>query len=84
MTGSSLLALPGYHAEIRSDSGAKLFLWGNLPDWLPGGFLDCQVTLHAPPPGFDLDLTLDRGRIYLVGAEKPTPVACASPMKSGT
>jgi hypothetical protein len=74
VTAAPLLALPGYHAEIRSDSGAKLFLWGNLPDWLPGGFLDCQVTLHAPPPGFDLDLTLERGRIYLVGAKKPTPI----------
>jgi hypothetical protein len=74
MTGAPLLVLAGYHAEIRSDSGAKLLLWGNLPDWLPGGFLDCQVALNAPPAGFDLDLTLDRGRIYLVGAKKPTPV----------
>src|SRR5205823_11831144 len=65
------LALPGYHSELRLDGGGRLFLWGNLPEWLPGGFLECQATLHAPPGGFDLDLTLERGRIYLVGGPKP-------------
>jgi hypothetical protein len=70
-TSAPLLALPGYHDEVQIDGGGRLLLWGNLPEWLPGGFLECQVTLHAPPAGFDLDLTLDRGRIYLVGGAKP-------------
>jgi hypothetical protein len=73
-TGASFLTLPGYHSELRFYSGARLFCWGNLPESLPGGSLECQVTLHAPPAGFDLDLTLDRGRIYLVGGQKPTVV----------
>jgi hypothetical protein len=73
-TTGALLTLPGYHSELKLDSGATLTFWGNLPDLLPGRLLECQVTLHAPPAGIDLDLTVDRGRIYLTGAKKPFSV----------
>lgn len=73
-TAVTLLTLPGYHTELKLDSGATLSCWGNLPDGLPGGLLDCQATLHAPRAGVDLDLTVDRGRIYLTGAKKPLAV----------
>src|SRR5438874_635906 len=70
-TAAAMLTLPGYHDELKLDCGARLFLWGNMPEWIPAGILECQVTLFAPPDGFDLDLMLDRGRIYLVGGPKP-------------
>lgn len=74
-TGVTLLTLPGYHGEIRLDNGLRLQSWGTLPE-LSGSILsDVQFALHAPPAGYDLDLTLDRGRIYLMGSARvPTNV----------
>jgi len=64
-TAVPLLALPGSASEIRTDSGVVLTLWGNLPDLVNWPVLETQAMLHVPPDGIDLDLTLDRGRVYL-------------------
>ena len=47
-TGRALLALPGSHAEMKLDGGARLTLWGGLPETTGWKVLDCEVTLHAP------------------------------------
>ncbi|HEX4591375.1 MAG TPA: hypothetical protein VH120_15680, partial [Gemmataceae bacterium] len=67
----SLVALPGSHAELKLDSGARLTLWGGLPETTGWKILDCQVTLHVPPAGYDLDFSIDHGRVYLGTAKKP-------------
>jgi hypothetical protein len=68
-----ILALPGSHVELKLDSGARLTLWGGLPETTGWKTLDCQVTLHAAPTGYDLDFTLDHGRVYLATIKKPDP-----------
>jgi hypothetical protein len=68
-TAVPLLSLPGSANEVRLDSGAVLTVWGNLPDLVNWPVLETQVTLHAPPDGIDLDLTLDRGRVYLASTK---------------
>jgi hypothetical protein len=68
-TTTTLMSLPGYHADVRTESGVRLTLWGNLPRLLTWPVLESVATLHAPPAGFDLDFTLQRGRVYL--AAKP-------------
>jgi hypothetical protein len=72
-TAASLLALPGSHAEIDLDSGARLTLWGGLPDTTGWTMLDCVATLHVPPVGFDLDFTLDGGRAFVGTTKKNGP-----------
>jgi hypothetical protein len=59
-----LMSLPGYKSTVALDSGLQLILWGNLPELLPYG-LESLVLLH-PNDKFDLDLTLQRGRIRLI------------------
>jgi hypothetical protein len=68
-TAAPLLALPGSHADLKLGS-AHLTLWGGLPETTGWKTLDGQVTLHVPPAGFDLDFTLDHGRVYF-GVAKP-------------
>jgi hypothetical protein len=34
---------------------------------------ESAVVLHKPPAGFDLDLTLERGRVYLSNRKKGGP-----------
>ena len=48
--------------------------------------LESAVQLHQPDAGFDLDLTLKRGRIYLSNHKKAAPSRCvsASPARFGT
>src|SRR5437762_929944 len=71
-TAAPLLSLPGYHSELRLDSGARLTLFGNLPELIARPVLGSQVRLHVPPAGFDADITLERGRVYLA-AKKEGP-----------
>jgi hypothetical protein len=68
-----LLSLPGSHSEFDLDSGARLTLWGGLPDTIGWTLLDCEATLHAASPGFDLDFTLDHGRAFVGTTKKDGP-----------
>jgi hypothetical protein len=70
-TGAPLLALPGSHAELKFDTGARLTLWGGLPETTGWKLLDGQMTLHVPPAGFDLDATVDHGRVFIATGKKP-------------
>src|SRR5262249_36840713 len=64
-TRDTLLALPGSRTEITARNRAvRLTLAGNLPELAPVPLYESAVVLHAGRD-FDLDLTLDRGRIHL-------------------
>jgi hypothetical protein len=79
-TGDTLAGLPGYHSEVQFDSGVRLKLWGDLPEFaipeskgvVPLPILESVVRLHEPGK-FDLDLTLDRGRIVLANQKEGGP-----------
>jgi hypothetical protein len=65
-----VVSLPGYRSELRLESGVHLQLWGNLPEFSQIPLLESAVLLHAPPNGFDVDFTLDHGRVIL-SSHKP-------------
>jgi hypothetical protein len=70
-----LFALPGSHAELKLDTGARATLWGGLPDTTGWKLLSAAATLHIPPAGFDLDATIDHGRVIVAGKKAgPTKV----------
>jgi hypothetical protein len=63
-TGELLLALPGSRAQIDSKNGAvRLSLAGTWPA-AASPWLESAIVLHAGK-GCDLDLTLDRGRVFI-------------------
>jgi hypothetical protein len=70
-TTDDLVSLPGYQSELDlgPDGGAHLLLHGHVPEYSAhfkmDQLMESAVRLHQPEAGFDLDLTLDRGRIYL-------------------
>ena len=68
-----LLSLPGYRSDVRLDSGIQLTLWGNVPQFskLPP-VLESGVTLFSNP-AFDLDFTLDRGRVVISNVKEKGP-----------
>ena len=78
-----VMALPGYKADVLLGEPNKpiveVHLWGNAPEQVPFRVLESKVTFHKPAPGFDADVTLHAGRIYLknkraVTEEKPVAV----------
>ncbi|QEL13608.1 HEAT repeat domain-containing protein [Limnoglobus roseus] len=71
MSAERLVALPGFKASLKLEAGPVVELWGNLPDQVPIPILESSVTLHPPYDGFDADLTLHTGRIFLT-TKKPT------------
>jgi hypothetical protein len=70
MSGVPVMALPGYKAELSVDRRVQLRLWGNVPEQLPYRVLESRIKLHSPPAGFDADITLLAGRIYLKAERK--------------
>ena len=91
-TSDDLVSLPGYQSELDlgPDGGAQLLLHGHVPEYSAHFAMDLlmesAVQLHQPEAGFDVDLTLDRGRIYLSNhkAEGAVKCVCASPIRFGT
>jgi hypothetical protein len=66
ITTDRLVCLPGFRGALRLESGVVVDLWGNLPpELLPAPILEASVTPHLPPGGFEADLTVHAGRIYL-------------------
>jgi hypothetical protein len=64
-----LLALPGSRGEIDTKTGVRLTLAGNWPVSPLFPVLESAVVLH-PGKEFDLDFTLDRGRVLVVNRKK--------------
>jgi hypothetical protein len=69
----SLVSLPGYYSELRTDRDVGLVLWGNLPEFSRLPVLESSVVLYANPQ-FDLDFKLDRGRVVLANQKPSGPV----------
>jgi len=61
----TLVSLPGYHTDVRLDTGVRLQLWGNLPDFLDLPMCESKVILYVPPSGFDADMSLEAGRVFI-------------------
>ncbi|MBY0526345.1 MAG: hypothetical protein K2R98_23325 [Gemmataceae bacterium] len=61
----TLVSLPGYRSELQLDSGVRVILWGNVPEYSTLPLLESEAMLHAPEAPFDADLTLLRGRVVL-------------------
>jgi hypothetical protein len=72
-TSDRLVSLPGYGSEVRLDGGVRLLLRGHLPEFstdpLQDFLLESACVLHKTP-GFDADLTLSRGRVYLANTKE--------------
>lgn len=64
-TGERLIAPPGYSDVLKLDSGVQVELWGNVPEFFQIPVLHSSAMFHIPYDGFDADLTLHAGRVYL-------------------
>jgi hypothetical protein len=62
-----VVALPGFKADVALDTGVVVHLWGNVPQYAPTNppLFDSRVRFYPPEAGFDADLSLDAGRVYL-------------------
>ena len=76
-----LVSLPGYISELDlgADGGARLLLRGNVREFsfafpIMDFLMESAVRLYKPEAGFDADLTLDRGRIFLSSRRQDGPV----------
>jgi serine/threonine protein kinase len=86
-----LVSLPGYQSELDlgPDGGAHLVLHGRVPEYSAHFAMDLlmesAVQLHDPEEGFDLDLTLDRGRFTcrIIRPKAWSKCACALPARFG-
>lgn len=69
VTASSVvMALPGYKADVKLATGVVVQLWGNVPEQVISEktkVMQSRVRFHPAPMGFDADVTLEGGRIYL-------------------
>jgi hypothetical protein len=64
--GVSLVTLPGARGVLLVKGGdLRLLLAGNLPELPPSPVLESAITLQTPESGYDLEFTLDRGRIVI-------------------
>jgi hypothetical protein len=69
-----LLALPGARGIVDLKEGdVHLILAGNLPELSPSTVLETAAVLHDTK-SFDLDMTLERGRIIVQNQRKDGPV----------
>ena len=74
MSTESVMALPGYKAEVKLVSEVVVRLWGNTPEQVSkpkARVLQSQVRFYSAPTGLDADFTLEEGRVY-VNTTKPT------------
>lgn len=73
-SGRPLVSLPGAKSQIQLSSGARLTLWGYLPElWPVPPLLESRAQIHHHKR-FDLDMTLIRGRIALLNTRTDRPV----------
>lgn len=70
----TLMALPGFHPSIKLDNSTEFQLWGNIPEFLNVPALESRVTFYQPPEGFDADLTLHAGRIFVRVPDAKQPI----------
>jgi hypothetical protein len=64
-TGDTLVSLPGYRSDVRCGRRVEMTLWGDLLELsVVTPLLESAVIIHDPGE-FDLDFTLDHGRVAL-------------------
>ena len=63
----SVLALPGFRADVTLNTEVLVHLWGNVPEQvsMPQMVMQSRVVFHPPAAGFDADVTIEAGRVYL-------------------
>jgi hypothetical protein len=67
-----LIALPGYRTGLKLDTDVTAELWGNMPElFRRSPVLETSVTPYLPPEGFQADLGVTTGRVYLT-TKRPT------------
>lgn len=72
-TGDELMSLPGYASEVRLDCGIHLLLRGHIREFTPPDreaqaldhLQESALVLHKPSKDVAVDLTLERGRLFL-------------------
>lgn len=72
-TSDQLMSLPGYASELRLDCGIHLLLRGHVREFTPPDreaqaldhLQESAIVLHKPTKDVAVDLTLQRGRIYI-------------------
>lgn len=72
----TLMALPGFQPTVKLDSGVEVQLWGNVPEYLNVPVLESRVTFYQPDAGFDADVSLHAGRVFVraPGAKGPVKI----------
>jgi hypothetical protein len=73
-TTDTLLALPGFHPELRLDSGVRLQLWGSVAEFLPLPLSESRIELFVPANGVDADLMLHGGRVFITAPKLTRPM----------
>lgn len=67
--GARIMSLPGLSNELRIGESIAVDLWGTVPELglspPSGPIYESVVVAFAPQTGFDADLRLERGRIFL-------------------
>jgi hypothetical protein len=65
-----VMALPGYKAKLNFDSEVTVELWGNLPELSNTPVAEAAITPYLPGEGFDVDVQVHTGRLYLSTKKK--------------
>jgi hypothetical protein len=75
ISAQTLLGLPGYRSEVLLDSKVQLTLWGNIPqfDGVTPLLLESVAMLRVPEQDFDLDLTVEWGRVKIANRKDKGP-----------
>jgi hypothetical protein len=75
-SGEPLVCLPGFISEINTNGGVRVVQRGHLREFNlfddQDYLMDSTVILH-PNAAFDLDLTVERGRLYLENIKEKGP-----------
>jgi hypothetical protein len=69
----ALVALPGFHPEIRLDTSVRLQLWGNVQEFMPLPFSGTLLSLFVPAQGIDADIALHTGRVFITAPMAARP-----------
>lgn len=70
----TLLALPGFHPEVLTETGVRIQMWGNVPEFLPLPLAETRLSLAVPAHAIDADITLHGGRVFLTAPKTTRPV----------
>lgn len=70
-TQDLLMAVPGFMPELDLPGGARMVLWGNMPEASGNPMVqECELRMHPPGMGITADFTLMEGRAYLKNEAK--------------